>query len=65
MSGSQAVPERFRPVLSALPDMVADGDVAAMRAHPAIRVGAGDPLLRVRASSSSMAAIFARADILF
>jgi hypothetical protein len=48
LSGTQAVPERFRPVLSALIDMIADGDVAAIRADPAIRVGAGDPLLWVR-----------------
>ena len=48
VSGSQAVPERFRPVLSALIDMIAEGDVAAMWAHPAIRVGGGDPLLWVR-----------------
>ena len=48
MSGTQAVPERFRPLLSALIHMIADGDVAAMRADPAILVGAGDPLLWVR-----------------
>ena len=46
--GKQTVPERFRPVLSALIDMIADGDVAAMRADPAIRVGFSDPLLWVR-----------------
>jgi hypothetical protein len=40
MSGTQAVPERFRPLLSALIEMIADGDVAAMRADPAIRVSA-------------------------
>jgi hypothetical protein len=48
MPGTQAVPERFHPILSALIDMIADGDVAAIRADPAIRVGAGDPLLWVR-----------------
>jgi hypothetical protein len=48
VSGTPAVPERFRPLLSALIDMIADGDVAAMRADPAIRVGTGDPLLRAR-----------------
>ena len=42
------MPERFRSVLSALIDLLADGDVAAMRAYPAIRVGARDPLLWVR-----------------
>jgi hypothetical protein len=35
-------------VLSKLIDMIADGDVAAMRADPAIRVGTGDPLLWAR-----------------
>jgi|SRR5450755_2648822 hypothetical protein len=44
MSETQAVPQRFRPVLSALIDMIAEGDVAAMRADPAIRVGVSDPL---------------------
>ncbi len=44
VSGARAVPDRFRPVLSALIAMIADGDVAAMRADPAIRVGAADPL---------------------
>src|ERR1039457_4430561 len=48
MSETQAVPQRFRPVLSALIDMIAEGDVAAMRADPAIRVGVSDPLLWVR-----------------
>ncbi len=48
MSGTKALPERFRPILSALSDMIADGDVAAMRADPAIRVGADDPLFWVR-----------------
>ena len=48
MPGTQAVPERFHTILSALIDMIADGDVAAIRADPAIRVGAGDPLLWVR-----------------
>jgi hypothetical protein len=48
MSRVQAVPERFRPVLSNLIDMIAGGDTAAMRASPAIRVGSGDPLLWVR-----------------
>lgn len=43
-SGTQAVPERFRPSLSALIDMIAEDDVAAVRADPAIRVGTGDPL---------------------
>jgi hypothetical protein len=45
MSRVQAVPERFRPMLSNLIDMIAGGDTAAMRASPAIRVGSGDPLL--------------------
>jgi hypothetical protein len=35
-------------LLSALIGMIAAGDVAAMRADPAIRVGAGDPLLWAR-----------------
>ena len=41
----QAVPDRFRPALSAVIGMIADGDVAAMRTDPAIRVCEADPLL--------------------
>jgi hypothetical protein len=41
VSERQAVPDRFRRALSALINMVANGDVAAMRNSPMIRVGAG------------------------
>ena len=44
----QAVPERFRPALSSLINMIANGDVAAMRNSPMIRAGQGDPLLWAR-----------------
>jgi hypothetical protein len=48
VAGPPAVPELFRPLLATLIGMIAEDDVAAMRADPAIRVGAGDPLLWAR-----------------
>jgi hypothetical protein len=44
----EVVPERFRPVLAALIEMIAADDVAAMRASPVIRAGDSDPLLWAR-----------------
>ena len=50
----EAVPERFRSVLSAAVGMIADGDVAALHADPGIRVGESDPLARVQAYPGSV-----------
>jgi hypothetical protein len=44
----QAVPERFRPVLAALIEMIAADDVAAVQASPVIQARDSDPLLWAR-----------------
>lgn len=48
VSQVSAVPERFRPLLAALIDMIAAGDLAAIRADPRIRIRGSDPLLWAR-----------------